>query len=186
VTLNLPVATHEGSNGLHLDVITLPISIRVDDAARSVQIIGIRNPQEARFLSWKLLLVPSTQNEVVEQTSRMIKEILAMKNHPRRIYTDNGSSFKGLAELLQDSTTSQDSPIEVIAKAPGRPYSKGSLERSLTLISDGLKNLPGYVDPHQDSTKQPPVEHLLTLGELEERMTRFIVSWNSAQNGSGE
>jgi hypothetical protein len=179
MSTRLPKVENKGSGGLHVDMITLPIRVCIDESAHSVQMMSIQDQQDGSFLWWMLLPGTSMHDEVVNQIVAKIKEILVMDKHPRRIFTDNGSSFKNLAKQLKVSTTEQQVPIEVIHVEPGHP--RAAERASLEVIWDQLKDVPGYVDGRHGGTTRPNVNELLTFTELQEIIGNLITRWNNSQ-----
>lgn len=61
----------------------------------------------------------------------------------------------------------------------GHPWGRGKIERFLGQLATSLESCPGYIVSGGDETAaEPESEHLLTLEELETRISEVITSWN--------
>jgi hypothetical protein len=181
MSTRLPNGENKGSGGWHVDITTLPIRVRINEAAHNVKMISIGDQQNGSLLWWLLLPATSMHDEVVNLIIAKMKEIVVTDKRPRQIYVDNGSSFKNLAKQLNVSTTEQQVPIEVIHIEPGRPRAAGRIEASLEVIWNQLNDVPGYVDGRHGGTTRPNVDELLSFTELQEIIGNLITRWNSSQ-----
>jgi putative transposase len=86
---------------------------------------------------------------------------------PLTFYTDHGADFTS-RHLEQ---VAADLQMALVFSTPGMPRGRGRIERFFQTVTQlCLGTLPGYAPP-----KAPPVEPVLTLAELDERLHRFVV-----------
>ena len=69
---------------------------------------------------------------------------------PLSIYTDNGTQFVALAELLEDLSDTNENLTAMTNSIPGRPRGRGKIERLLGLFDELLQDLPGFVVDEKD------------------------------------
>lgn len=92
---------------------------------------------------------------------------------PEVLYIDHGSDFTS-SHLTQ---ASHDLRMQLVYSTVARPQGRGKIERFFgTLTAELLAELPGYLHP-QRGRKQP--DPVLEIGELDERIGRFISDYNS-------
>ncbi|KAB8140071.1 transposase [Chloroflexia bacterium SDU3-3] len=65
---------------------------------------------------------------------------------PEYVYTDHGSQFMTLRELLEDLSEEFERMTTLTNSIPGRPQGRGKIERLLALFDALLKDLPSFVD----------------------------------------
>jgi len=86
---------------------------------------------------------------------------------PQVLYADHGSDFtsKHLEQVAADLQ------MVLVFSTVGQPRGRGRIERFFQTVNQMfLRTLPGYAPPGS-----PPAESVLTLGELDERLRRFVV-----------
>lgn len=83
---------------------------------------------------------------------------------PESLYTDNGTQFFALAELLRDLSDENEVLTRMTKSIPGRPRGRGKLEHLLGLFDELLKDTPAFVKAEEceseftaiNSAKQDP------------------------------
>jgi putative transposase len=156
-----------------------PLDIRIlDEAGEAVRpwLTAIIDDYSRAVPGWRVSLkAPSAL-----QTSLTLRQAIWRKSDPRWtvcgipsvLYTDHGSDFTS-QHLRQVGVELKFRPV---FSTQGRPCGRGRIERFFATINQTfLSEQPGYLPPDKPPD-QPPAKPVLTLGQLEDRLSEFMLN----------
>jgi transposase InsO family protein len=111
----------------------------------------------------------------------LARAMLKLKVCPRFFYTDNGSQYVSLKELIPYLTNSGDEGITPIFGFPGHPWGRGKIEVMQKLVDTCLHGLPGFVEDEDDPRMWEAARKAakLTKENLRKILKRFFKQWNT-------
>lgn len=172
------------------DARALPIYILTEDGTPStVTLVSILEEFSGIVPEWEIVerteVAPTGETKRVDFRREHVclllaRAILKLKICPRFFYTDNGSQYVSLKELLPYLTNSGDEGITPIFGFPGHPWGRGKIEVMQKLVDTCLRGQPGFVEDENDAKAWEVARKSakLTKDDLRKILKRFFKKWN--------